>query len=111
MQMTDGSHIERIAGTPQRRRYQSALGESLSSLTRLIFGWYGNLRTSRARGDGPGCGFIVIPVELVGRLDPLRIVAAAFVCGMLQSGRLAMQAIVQRFARARDVTNGTEVFL
>lgn len=40
----------------------------------------------------PGYGFIAIAVALVGRLDPLRIVLAAFVFGMLQSGSLTMQA-------------------
>ncbi len=40
----------------------------------------------------PGYGFIAIAVALVGRLDPLRIVIAAFVFGVLQSGSLTMQA-------------------
>jgi simple sugar transport system permease protein len=40
----------------------------------------------------PGYGFIAIAVALVGRLDPLRIVIAAFVFGILQSGSLTMQA-------------------
>ena len=41
----------------------------------------------------PGYGFIAIAVALVGDLDPLWIVAAAFAFGILQSGSLAMQAI------------------
>ncbi len=40
----------------------------------------------------PGYGFIGIAVALVGGLDPLRIVAAALVFGILQSGAIAMQA-------------------
>jgi simple sugar transport system permease protein len=40
----------------------------------------------------PGYGFIAIAVALVGRLDPLRIIAAAFVFGILQSGSVTMQA-------------------
>ncbi len=41
----------------------------------------------------PGYGFIAIAVALVGALDPLRIVAAAFAFGILQSGSLTMQAL------------------
>ena len=41
---------------------------------------------------GPGYGFIAIAVALVGRLDPLWIVLAAFAFGILQSGSLSMQA-------------------
>jgi simple sugar transport system permease protein len=40
----------------------------------------------------PGYGFIAIAVALVGRLDPIRIIAAAFVFGILQSGSVTMQA-------------------
>ncbi len=41
----------------------------------------------------PGYGFIAIAVALVGGLDPLRIVVAAFAFGILQSGSLTMQAL------------------
>jgi simple sugar transport system permease protein len=41
----------------------------------------------------PGYGFIAIAVALVGGLDPLRIVLAAFAFGILQSGSLTMQAL------------------
>lgn len=41
----------------------------------------------------PGYGFIAIAVALVGALDPLRIVAAAFAFGILQSGSLTMQVL------------------
>jgi len=41
----------------------------------------------------PGYGFIAIAVALVGGLDPVRIVAAAFAFGILQSGSLSMQAL------------------
>jgi simple sugar transport system permease protein len=40
----------------------------------------------------PGYGFIAIAVALVGDLDPLRIIVAAFAFGILQSGSLTMQA-------------------
>jgi simple sugar transport system permease protein len=40
----------------------------------------------------PGYGFIAIAVALVGGLDPLWIVLASFVFGILQSGSLSMQA-------------------
>lgn len=40
----------------------------------------------------PGYGFIAIAVALVGGLDPLRIVGAALLFGILQSGQLTMQA-------------------
>jgi simple sugar transport system permease protein len=40
----------------------------------------------------PGYGFIAIAVALVGDLDPLWIVLAAFAFGILQSGSLTMQA-------------------
>jgi ABC-type uncharacterized transport system permease subunit len=40
----------------------------------------------------PGYGFIAIAVALVGGLDPLWIVLAAFAFGILQSGSLTMQA-------------------
>jgi simple sugar transport system permease protein len=43
-------------------------------------------------GLSPGYGFIAIAVALVGSLDPLWIVAAAFAFGVLQSGGIAMQA-------------------
>ena len=39
----------------------------------------------------PGYGFIAIAVAIVGGFDPLRVVLASFVFGMLQSGGLAMQ--------------------
>jgi simple sugar transport system permease protein len=41
----------------------------------------------------PGYGFIAIAVALVGGLDPLWIVLAAFAFGILQSGSLTMQAL------------------
>ena len=41
----------------------------------------------------PGYGFIAIAVALVGDLDPLRIVVAAFAFGILQSGSLTMQSL------------------
>ncbi|HEY0798011.1 MAG TPA: hypothetical protein VGD50_02620, partial [Candidatus Baltobacteraceae bacterium] len=41
----------------------------------------------------PGYGFIAIAVALVGNLDPLWIVVASFVFGILQSGALTMQAL------------------
>jgi simple sugar transport system permease protein len=41
----------------------------------------------------PGYGFIAIAVALVGGLDPLLIVLAAFAFGILQSGSLTMQAV------------------
>jgi simple sugar transport system permease protein len=41
----------------------------------------------------PGYGFVAIAVALVGNLDPLWIIAASFVFGILQSGALTMQAI------------------
>jgi simple sugar transport system permease protein len=41
----------------------------------------------------PGYGFIAIAVALVGSLDPLWIVVAAFAFGILQSGSLTMQAL------------------
>jgi simple sugar transport system permease protein len=40
----------------------------------------------------PGYGFIAIAVALVGDLDPLWIILASFVFGILQVGSLAMQA-------------------
>jgi ABC-type uncharacterized transport system permease subunit len=43
-------------------------------------------------GLSPGYGFIAIAVALVGNLDPLWIVLAAFAFGVLQSGGIAMQA-------------------
>jgi len=43
-------------------------------------------------GLSPGYGFIAIAVALVGNLDPLWIVVAAFAFGVLQSGGIAMQA-------------------
>ena len=43
-------------------------------------------------GLSPGYGFIAIAVALVGNLDPLWIVLAAFAFGVLQSGGVAMQA-------------------
>ena len=42
-------------------------------------------------GLSPGYGFIAIAVALVGNLDPLWIVVAAFAFGVLQSGAIAMQ--------------------
>lgn len=41
----------------------------------------------------PGYGFVAIAVALVGGLDPMRIVLAAFAFGILQSGSLTMQAL------------------
>lgn len=46
-------------------------------------------------GLSPGYGFIAIAVALVGNLDPLWIVVAAFGFGILQSGGIAMQAEAQ----------------
>jgi simple sugar transport system permease protein len=43
-------------------------------------------------GLSPGYGFIAIAVALVGNLDPLWIIVAAFAFGVLQSGGIAMQA-------------------
>jgi simple sugar transport system permease protein len=43
-------------------------------------------------GLSPGYGFIAIAVALVGNLDPLFIILAAFGFGILQSGSIAMQA-------------------
>jgi len=43
-------------------------------------------------GLSPGYGFIAIAVALVGNLDPLFIIIAAFAFGILQSGAIAMQA-------------------
>jgi ABC-type uncharacterized transport system permease subunit len=43
-------------------------------------------------GLSPGYGFIGIAVALVGNLDPLFIILAAFGFGVLQSGAIAMQA-------------------
>jgi len=40
----------------------------------------------------PGYGFIGIAVALVGGLEPLRIIVAAFGFAILQSGSLTMQA-------------------
>lgn len=46
-------------------------------------------------GLSPGYGFIGIAVALVGNLDPLFIIVAAFAFGILQSGAIAMQAEAQ----------------
>jgi simple sugar transport system permease protein len=43
-------------------------------------------------GLSPGYGFVAIAVALVGNLDPLFIIIAAFAFGILQSGAIAMQA-------------------
>ncbi len=43
-------------------------------------------------GLSPGYGFIAIAVALVGNLEPLFIIFAAFGFGILQSGAIAMQA-------------------
>lgn len=43
-------------------------------------------------GLSPGYGFIAIAVALVGNLEPLFIIVAAFAFGILQSGAIAMQA-------------------
>ena len=43
-------------------------------------------------GLSPGYGFIAIAVALVGNLEPLFIIIAAFGFGILQSGAIAMQA-------------------
>jgi ABC-type uncharacterized transport system permease subunit len=41
----------------------------------------------------PGYGFVAIAVALVGDLDPVWIILASFVFGILQSGALTMQAL------------------
>ncbi|GAC1422926.1 MAG: ABC transporter permease [Candidatus Velthaea sp.] len=46
-------------------------------------------------GLSPGYGFIAIAVALVGNLDPLFIIIAAFAFGILQSGAIGMQAEAQ----------------
>jgi general nucleoside transport system permease protein len=46
-------------------------------------------------GLSPGYGFVAIAVALVGNLDPLFIIIAAFAFGILQSGAIAMQAEAQ----------------
>jgi simple sugar transport system permease protein len=43
-------------------------------------------------GLSPGYGFVAIAVALVGNLEPLFIIIAAFGFGILQSGAIAMQA-------------------
>jgi len=56
-------------------------------------------------GLSPGHGFVAIAVALVGNLEPLGIVIAAFAFGILQNGALAMQAEANV---PRDVVNVIE---
>jgi general nucleoside transport system permease protein len=53
----------------------------------------------------PGYGFIAIAVALVGELDPLWVVIAAFVFGILQNGAIGMQAAANV---PRDVITAVE---
>ena len=60
-------------------------------------------------GLSPGYGFVAIAVALVGNLEPVWIVVAAFAFGILQNGALSMQAeanvprdVVERHRGARD---------
>jgi len=56
-------------------------------------------------GLSPGYGFVAIAVALVGNLEPLWIVVAAFGFGILQNGALSMQAVA---GVPRDVVNVVE---
>jgi ABC-type uncharacterized transport system permease subunit len=56
-------------------------------------------------GLSPGYGFVAIAVALVGNLEPLWIVVAAFAFGILQNGALSMQAEANV---PRDVVNVIE---
>jgi simple sugar transport system permease protein len=56
-------------------------------------------------GLSPGYGFVAIAVALVGNLEPLWIVVAAFAFGILQNGALSMQAEANV---PRDVVNVVE---
>jgi simple sugar transport system permease protein len=56
-------------------------------------------------GLSPGYGFVAIAVALVGNLEPLWIVIAAFAFGILQNGALSMQAEANV---PRDVVNVVE---
>jgi simple sugar transport system permease protein len=56
-------------------------------------------------GLSPGYGFVAIAVALVGNLEPLGIVIAAFAFGILQNGALSMQAEANV---PRDVVNVIE---
>jgi ABC-type uncharacterized transport system permease subunit len=56
-------------------------------------------------GMSPGYGFVAIAVALVGNLEPLWIVVAAFAFGILQNGSLSMQA---EAGVPRDVVNVIE---
>ena len=56
-------------------------------------------------GLSPGYGFVAIAVALVGNLEPVWIVVAAFAFGILQNGALSMQAEANV---PRDVVNVIE---
>jgi general nucleoside transport system permease protein len=56
-------------------------------------------------GLSPGYGFVAIAVALVGNLEPLWIVVAAFAFGILQNGALSMQAEANV---PRDIINVVE---
>jgi len=56
-------------------------------------------------GLSPGYGFVAIAVALVGNLEPLWIIVAAFAFGILQNGALSMQAEANV---PRDVINMVE---
>lgn len=58
-----------------------------------------------------GYGFTAIAVALVGELDPLWIIFAAFGFGMLESGGLAMQAIAQVPKDAIHVIEGSIILV
>jgi simple sugar transport system permease protein len=89
----DGPEAARRAGVNLRRTALAvmALSGAIAGLggATIVAGILHRFNVSLS----PGYGFIAIAVALVGRLDPLRIVVAAFVFGMLQSGSLAMQAL------------------
>lgn len=56
-------------------------------------------------GLSPGYGFVAIAVALVGNLEPVWIVVAAFAFGILQNGALSMQAEANV---PRDIINVVE---
>jgi ABC-type uncharacterized transport system permease subunit len=56
-------------------------------------------------GLSPGYGFVAIAVALVGNLEPVWIVVAAFAFGILQNGALSMQAEANV---PRDIVNVIE---
>ena len=56
-------------------------------------------------GLSPGYGFVAIAVALVGNLEPLWIMVAAFAFGILQNGALSMQAEANV---PRDIVNVIE---